>query len=94
MQEQAFNEVLAIATEAAAAPKGSDLANKCLDSVKEILNDGFTTKENFRNAFAWWKMLSSIPMDLGLFFILFKNHGMVNRRLIYLFPPPPSPQFS
>uniref|UniRef100_A0A915LFA7 Uncharacterized protein n=1 Tax=Meloidogyne javanica TaxID=6303 RepID=A0A915LFA7_MELJA len=76
MQEQAFNEVLAIATEAAAAPKGSDLANKCLDSVKEILNDGFTTKENFRNAFAWWKMLSSIPMDLGLFFILFKNHGM------------------
>lgn len=74
MLEQSFTEIIQIAKEA--APKGSNLRKTCLDRVKKILANGFTTKENFKKAFDFWKILNSITMDLGLFFIFFKPwHG-------------------
>nr|CAD2179501.1 unnamed protein product [Meloidogyne enterolobii] len=71
MLEQSFTEIIQIAKEA--APKGSNLRKTCLDRVKKILANGFTTKENFKKAFDFWKILNSITMDLDNPPIMFKE---------------------
>uniref|UniRef100_A0A915N515 Uncharacterized protein n=1 Tax=Meloidogyne javanica TaxID=6303 RepID=A0A915N515_MELJA len=64
MNKKSFNEVLAIAKEAAAASIGSDLMKNCFERVKNICDNGFTTKENFEKALSLWKCLESITVHL------------------------------
>jgi len=70
MNKKSFNEIIESATEAADASIGSDLMKNCFERVKNICDNGFTTKKNFKKAFSLWKCLESITVHLGFYFLV------------------------